>query len=425
MPQNPAMSTGTVSSGSLPPSAQGDASASISSISTSPPAPTPRQRDPPIFSGASSQDIEDWLSSYERVSTYNRWDDTTKLTNAAFYLEDLARTWFENHEAEFATWSGFRDRVRELFGKPTVRKANATHKLSTRYQRPGESYPAYIEDVLALCNRSDPNMSEQDKISNITKGIAEEAFQYLLLKDPSSVAEVIDACRTLQEKRNTRLLQASSSSFSFSAPDFDVLRSMIRELVREELSNTALRSPAAANEMRMRDSESTRAIQAVVQEEVATALRSDPFPPPRQSYADVLRMPAPISPPPSVVLPPPPVPSLAPIYPRPADGSFRRREPRTCFYCGIQGHIARYCRRRQQDFSRPAAQFGYRYRDTPSQRPVVRDDLDYMTYPAGRYNNRYSSPTPTPRRRSPSPYRGRSPTRGALRSRTPPPQENP
>lgn len=428
MPQNPVTNSGAQNTDSPLPSARGDGSApSTSSGSTPTAVPAPRQRDPPIFSGAGTQDVEDWLNSYERVSTYNRWDDTTKLANVVFYFEDLARTWFDNHEAEFATWSGFRDRLRELFGKPTVRKANATRKLSARYQRPGESYAAYIEDVLALCNRSDPNMSEPDKIAHITKGIAEEAFQYLLLKDPSTVAEIAHACRTIQEKRNTRLLQASPSPAGFyPAPDVDTLRSMVRELVREELSNMTLRQPSGTNDAGTLDTEApTRTIQALIQEEVTTALHSDCLRTPRQTYADVLRTPAPVSPqPPILPAPPSPLPPLAPLYPRPPDGFYRRREPRTCFYCGIQGHIARFCRRRQQDFGR-SPQYGYSFRDAPPLRAPQHADHEYTPYPADRYNSRRSSPTPPARRRSVSPYRGRSPTRNTLRPRTPSPQENP
>lgn len=47
------------------------------------------QRDPAMFSGTDDDDVEDcdvedWLSSYERVNAHKR-DDTTKLTNVVFY----------------------------------------------------------------------------------------------------------------------------------------------------------------------------------------------------------------------------------------------------------------------------------------------------------------------------------------------------
>lgn len=427
-PPNPAITSG---------GHQGDPESSRLTAPTTP-VPTPRQRDPPTFSGSTGQDIEDWLSSFERVGTYNRWDDATKLANVAFYLEDLAKTWFQNHETEFTTWSGFRDRLSELFGKPTVRKANAVRKLSTRYQLPGESYAAYIEDVLTLCGRADPGMSEHDKITNITKGIAEEAFQYLLLKDPVTVTDVIHACTTLQEKRNTRLPQASVSDFSamLRQPDADTLRCLIRELIREEIANGALRSPSdnAVRETLGPDTH-VHAVHALVREEVAAALRPEAPPPARPTYADILRATPPVPPVPlssswltSQHLPP--AQTLAPLYPQP-DNSYspsiiRRRETRTCFHCGIQGHIARFCRRRRQEFAAAPPYFGSYPRDAPSQRAGQRRNDEYTGhYATDRHYIHGSSPSAPPRRRSVSPYRGRSPTRNSFRARTPSPQENP
>lgn len=423
----------TTQTGPNPPTAHGDGSVSHPALPPAAP-PTPRQRDPPVFSGASTQDIEDWLSSYERVGAYNRWDDATKLTNVVFYLQDLAKTWFENHETEFTTWSSFRDRLRELFGKPAARKANAARKLSARYQRPGESYAAYIEDVLALCNKTDSAMSEQDKITNITKGIAEEAFQYLLLKDPVTVSDVIHACRTLQEKRNTRLIQASvtaSEFFPAQQPDIDTLRSLIRELIREELGNAIPRPPCIPSDVPPLSSDppSHTTIQALVHEEVAAALRSEPSSHPRPTYADVLRTSPPVPSYSTLPVPPPtaPMQTLAPLYPSPANSYYpinRRRETRTCFYCGIQGHVARFCRRRRQDFSTSGRYFDYGPPDTSSSRPVQRDDPDSLGYRGGAPYNRRSSPIPPTRRRSLSPYRGRSPVRDPPRRRSPSPQGN-
>lgn len=431
-PPNPA-STAGAPQGNAGPSSRPEHGSGPHAAASTPPVPTPRQRDPPTFSGATGQDIEDWLSSYERVGMYNRWDDTTKLANVVFYLEGLAKTWFENHEAEFTTWSYFRDRLCELFGKPTVRKANAIRKLSTRYQRRGESYAAYIEDVIALCSRADPTMPEQEKIANIMKGIAEEAFQYLLLKDPATVTDVIHACTTLQEKRNTRLPQVSVADLSpvSQQPDVDGLHVLIRELIREELASGCLQPSPETTDLRVLGTNPpTNAMHALVREEVAAALRPDAAPPVRPTYADVLRTAQPVAsqPPFLVAQPSPPLQTLAPLYPRPFNDYsppiIRRRETRTCFYCGIQGHIARFCRRRQQDFGAAASHFGPYSGGAPSQRGAERRVNDYAGHPPpDRPYSRGTSPPP-PRRRSVSPFRGRSPAREPLRLRTPSPQGN-
>ncbi|UYV77378.1 hypothetical protein LAZ67_15000787 [Cordylochernes scorpioides] len=62
-------------------------------------------------------------------------------------------------------------------------KLKEEKKLKTRAQLKGESTEFYIQDVLCLCKEVDPQMSEEDKTSNLMKGIAEELYQALLPRD--------------------------------------------------------------------------------------------------------------------------------------------------------------------------------------------------------------------------------------------------
>lgn len=62
------------------------------------------ERDPPMFYGDDDQDVEDWLSSCEKVSAHNRWDDRMKLNNVPFSLKRLAETWYLNHGADLQSW---------------------------------------------------------------------------------------------------------------------------------------------------------------------------------------------------------------------------------------------------------------------------------------------------------------------------------
>ncbi|KAG0409896.1 hypothetical protein HPB47_012989, partial [Ixodes persulcatus] len=108
-------------------------------------------------------DVEDWLDSYDRVSVYNRWDNSTKLANVVFYLTDVAETWFLNHEEEILNWDAFTTKLKDIFDTPTSRKENAKKTLETRRQGE-ETYTSYIEDVLALCRRVNCEMQEIERL---------------------------------------------------------------------------------------------------------------------------------------------------------------------------------------------------------------------------------------------------------------------
>ncbi|CAN7949532.1 unnamed protein product, partial [Ixodes pacificus] len=130
-----------------------------------------RQRDPKAFAGLRDEDIEDRIESFER------------LANVAFYLVDVAKTWFLNHEDEIPNWTSFTTKIREIFGTPTSRKENAKKKLQHRQQQNEETYTSYIEDVLTLCRRADADMRESDRVRHILKGIADTAFNVFLVQN--------------------------------------------------------------------------------------------------------------------------------------------------------------------------------------------------------------------------------------------------
>lgn len=193
-----------------------------------------------MFSGMEVEDVNDWLDSFDRVSRHNNWDALTKLNNVVFYLLDVAKTWFLNHEAEFRDWEMFSSRFRDLFGRPTFRSTEAQQKLAFRVQRPEEPYTAYIEDVLALCRRVDAQMPETEKCRHLIKGIKEEAFQIIVVKNPTTVSAITDLCRALEDARRSRIRLPpipSSTETCTSQHNLSVetLRVMIREVVREEL----------------------------------------------------------------------------------------------------------------------------------------------------------------------------------------------
>ena len=166
---------------------------------------TPRQRDPPIFNGAEDQDVDNWLSMYDKVSVSNKWNEADKLSFVSFYLSGVANVWFHNHESEFPTWTAFKARLQEVFGRPAVRKLRAEQQLRNRAQQKGENFTSYIEDVVDICRRINPSMTEDEKIRNIMKGIEDDAFQMLLAKNPQTVNEVVTLCQSYEELRKQRL----------------------------------------------------------------------------------------------------------------------------------------------------------------------------------------------------------------------------
>ncbi|CAN7951135.1 unnamed protein product [Ixodes pacificus] len=199
-----------------------------------------RQRDPRVFSGIGDEDVEEWVDFYSRVSLHNKWDDHTKLANVVFYLSDVAKTWFLNHESDITSWEVFSSRVHEVFGRPEDRKAAARRRLTVRAQLPTEGYTSYIEDILTLCRKVDPAMPEVDRVRHVLKGIAEEAVHLFVLQPPADVNSIRSLCQSLEAARRQRISNTDTLPISKAAisplPQGDLLHNIIRTIIREELA---------------------------------------------------------------------------------------------------------------------------------------------------------------------------------------------
>lgn len=386
-------------------------------------------REPRMFTGTDDTDVDDWLSLFERVSAHNRWDPTIMLANVVFYLqeESPARKWFETNETDLTSWEVFKTKLREVFGKPLGRQVAARNKLASRAQTSTESYVAYIQDVLALCSKADNTMSEADKVGHILKGIADDAFHLLICKDCATVDSIIKECRRFEEAKGRRIAHnfarlphtAATSSCEdgllparLPRPQDPVPSSAdITKIVRREIE--AMAPTTAAPYMPDRtDLQTVAVIQAVVRDEIAN-MGLHPVCAVSSPFGQAFRSPRlPTERPP-------------PRYPRRNPAEWRTPDDKPiCFHCSRAGHIARYCRSRQDSFFRnsyagysPRPPFGYSD-DRPNSFPS-RPELNPTTLnsPPTRFNR---SPSPQRRQsRSPQPRRS-SPTSAYSR----PPSEN-
>lgn len=379
-----------------------------------------RQRDPSTFSGTDDQDVEDWLSSYERVSSFNKWDDVLKLNNIIFYLTNVAKLWFKNHEAEFQTWPRFKARFVEVFGRPAVRLLCAEQRLRERAQQAGENFTSYIEDILDLCKRVNPVMPETEKIKHILKGIEDGAFHMLLGKNAETVTEVVNLCQSYEELRRQRLQtrpQQSRDSCAISglavAPDISALLPRIQDFIREEVARQISILPCVTQPTPTAALPSS--LRQVIQEEVAEALpaslacQSVPTVPPVAPVVTPLAYAEVAARPPRQGYPafqrPAPAPAFVAARPavQPAN-PWRTLDNRPiCFACGIPGHVARFCRRRVLQPSDAYRAPTYVPHQSYDHAPA--DPSRYVVPPEGStFNTRRS---PSPRRRSVSPMRRR------------------
>ncbi|XP_055927012.1 uncharacterized protein LOC129958511 [Argiope bruennichi] len=342
--------------------------------------PTPQQlRSPSTFSGTPGEDPLKWLKEYDRVAHFNKWDDMVCLANVYFFLDGTAKQWFENNEDNLNSWEAFKNGLLGLFGDRQKHTKKAEEQLKYRAQRPGESTQSYIQSVLGLCLEVNPSMSDCEKVSHLMKGIAEDIYQALLMKEITTIADFTKWCNYIEDMKQKRVKRQRFERLPNVVPvasmeDEPDLTSLIRRIVQEEVQRlvTELKAPSEPYSQSLED---------LVQDEVVKALApvsAKPTEPrPRPSYAAVARRTSSPA-------------QRLPVQSRKTD-IWRTADNRpVCFHCGRPGHVVRYCRERKAVFD------NYRRRQQNFETDAEEEE--------------YRRPN-TIRRSTPSPSRGRSPTR--------------
>ena len=340
-------------------------------------------REPRTFAGKSGEDVDEWITHYERVSRYNRWDPTVKLANVVFFLEATALIWYDNHEESFTNWDRFIDEIRKCFGDASAKKKLAEQTLLQRAQVPGETCTTYIEDVVKLCKLVNPRMAEEDKVGHLLKGIAEDVYTFLISKDSlDSTADVIRHCRTFEALKLRRItpkfgrLANVTSVASVDATATVSMADMIRQIVREELlrhEDPVRRAGGAHDGCALQAAPVTPSASWVPASGVPglesrrdhdQGFAHQPMSRAATYIGELVHQ------------------RRSPEYSQSTDhireNSYADhwRPPPVCYSCGMTGHISRYCRRR-----------GSRPRDNRLWRNTTR--------PTRRFNIEEQQPTPT------------------------------
>lgn len=341
-------------------------------------------RNPSVFRGEAGEDPNKWLTEYDRVAKYNKWDELFCLANVYFFFDGTAREWFENNEEQLTSWDLLKSELTRTFGDSRRTKKRAEEELNVRAQQHGESTQSYIQGVLRLCQQVNPQMPENERVSHLMKGIAEDFYQALLTKELTTTKDFVKWCQYVEEMKERRInrrkferlpnvIQMSSISEGTD------LVSLIKEIVREEVQR-AITPSIGKTEPQL------QSIEAIVREEVQEAL--SPLTRTQEPWTEVRRRPnrAPTNSTNSRRQP-------ARIEPEPRATDLWRtvdNKP-VCFHCGRPGHVVRYCRERRAIFD--DYRNNRRYNDEP------------------RYGARNDNSRVVDREASPGPARGRSPSR--------------
>ena len=149
---------------------------------------------PDYFSGLSSQDPEQFLDIFERISQINAWDENIQLSAFPLYLKDIAHTWYLTLSAPD---KGDLGRLKDAFRKRFVLGPHSwilNQQLAQRKQKPNESLDTYVTDITRLCRRLE--IGDKDAMRYFIDGLHDDELKnYVLLQQPKTLLEAERAAR--------------------------------------------------------------------------------------------------------------------------------------------------------------------------------------------------------------------------------------
>lgn len=170
----------------------------------------------PTFAGNSSENITHWLKIFDKWCVLSNFNDAQKPSLLSFVFTGSAAKILAAWDAADAVptnWNDAKIKITSQFSDSSRKKVyEAT--LLRRKMLPTENFDEYYADVINLCSLVKHDMTENDKIQNILKGLPEEVVKFLLFKDPQSTDDVL---RGYSSFKTAKLLTTTFSENSETA----------------------------------------------------------------------------------------------------------------------------------------------------------------------------------------------------------------
>ena len=185
----------------------------------------------PKFSGVGELDVEDFFIRLENWFDFARVTDSSlKLSILKVAVERVAQQYVNREcKANGMTYAALKAGMTTAFAEKSD-PVKCFNQLQQRYLKPNEKLRTYIQDMIALCLKYDPDMSAKKQIVFVTQGLpldiqrelSREEFETVdkmadmvdrILLNNSRITQV-QALRTLQDPVSASV----SSMFAISSP---------------------------------------------------------------------------------------------------------------------------------------------------------------------------------------------------------------
>ena len=155
--------------------------------------PVRRALAPPYYYGRRNDNPQTFIAAFDQIANSNSWDDNMKLVQFPSYLRGFAQAWMQGlqrrvrrGDLEAPSW----EELVRLFLLQATEGLYADSEeslLYSRTQREDESLLGYLYNIDTLCDRVDPDMTDERRLFFVKKGLKPEYFKEVNLQRVNTV----------------------------------------------------------------------------------------------------------------------------------------------------------------------------------------------------------------------------------------------
>lgn len=154
---------------------------------------------PRTFSGASNDDVEEWILDFEQIGNANGWTNAIKAQKLGLLLTGSAKQWYRmTFDKPPNSWAEAGDKLRNAF-KPEKPELHFYSKMIERKQELGEGPIQYIVAKSALIDKCNPEIEIRDRISMIMRGFLPNIIEKLYSQNIGTMARLTSAAKLASE----------------------------------------------------------------------------------------------------------------------------------------------------------------------------------------------------------------------------------
>lgn len=175
------------------------------------------------FSGLSSEDVHEFLHKFNTASKCNYWTLQTKIDLFPTHLTGIPYKWFHLYQQQHPTinWDDLQTAFTKAFSSVALIE-DLQSVLENRNQGDLESPLHFFYDIMHLCKRIDPNISDKKIIEYVIQGVLPDICNEIIKMENTTLSDLEQnlykiETQNLWREKNKNRYQSQRLSTSYNS----------------------------------------------------------------------------------------------------------------------------------------------------------------------------------------------------------------